>query len=467
MKINVLCSLRATILAALLIAGLTGCGMLNASASNAGGKAETLPEVSSGPETSGAAEAPAGDPGRVNLLSLSTGAFVVRSTSKIDPLGTFLLIDDHEGAYGSLISEEGETSAEYVIALPDKVALDSLELCGTNAPNDAESAKDVVVQVSDTSADVGFETIFDGSMTNEPIAKAQAFKVAKKIPGRWVKVIVKNTHGGKQIGLSEIKGFGDRLAAKPIGNVTGAYTAPMYYGSEGESKIYLKQTGTTVEGCVVSTNSADNSRRVVQLISNGAMANAALLTFTQNILDSDNSISKGNPAIIVFSPDGQKFYSRIVDDIANAEDFYAQSSVLGTKVGNETYNCPQWTAKTSSISDELKSTGRVRFYGINFDTNSDVIKPESFAVLDKIVQTIKANPDWHFVIEGHTDSVADDAYNKKLSERRALSVKAYLIKAGVPADRVETAGYGETMPIADNASEAGRAQNRRVELVKK
>ncbi|MEP6944839.1 MAG: OmpA family protein [Acidobacteriota bacterium] len=97
----------------------------------------------------------------------------------------------------------------------------------------------------------------------------------------------------------------------------------------------------------------------------------------------------------------------------------------------------------------------------------DVVKPESFAILDKIAEIAKGKPDWKFEIEGHTDSVANDAYNQTLSQRRADSVRVYLIKAGVSRDRLTAAGFGETKPIADNATEIGRAQNRRVELVRK
>lgn len=68
------------------------------------------------------------------------------------------------------------------------------------------------------------------------------------------------------------------------------------------------------------------------------------------------------------------------------------------------------------------------------------------------------------VATGHTDSVGTSAYNQKLSVRRAESVKAYLISAGVAADRVYTSGKGETQPVADNKSAAGRAKNRRVEI---
>jgi len=72
-------------------------------------------------------------------------------------------------------------------------------------------------------------------------------------------------------------------------------------------------------------------------------------------------------------------------------------------------------------------------------------------------------PDLNVTIEGHTDNVGKDAYNKKLSQRRADAVKAYLVKKGIDANRLTAIGYGEEKPIADNATKAGKAENRRVE----
>jgi OOP family OmpA-OmpF porin len=76
---------------------------------------------------------------------------------------------------------------------------------------------------------------------------------------------------------------------------------------------------------------------------------------------------------------------------------------------------------------------------------------------------MKQYPQTTTVVEGHTDSVGPDAYNQKLSQRRADAVKQVLVKDGVAANRVTSVGYGESRPVADNATEAGRAVNRRVE----
>ena len=107
---------------------------------------------------------------------------------------------------------------------------------------------------------------------------------------------------------------------------------------------------------------------------------------------------------------------------------------------------------------ELKQT-------VFFDTNKATIKPVSFALLNDVALAMKDNPNIKVEVQGHTDSQGDDDFNLKLSQRRAESVRAYLIKRNVSSDRMEPKGYGETTPIADNRTSAGRAENRRVEFV--
>jgi outer membrane protein OmpA-like peptidoglycan-associated protein len=107
----------------------------------------------------------------------------------------------------------------------------------------------------------------------------------------------------------------------------------------------------------------------------------------------------------------------------------------------------------------------VNMSDVLFDTARYTLKPGAREKLAKVSGIILGHPGLKIAVEGHTDSVGGDEYNMRLSENRAASVRDFLIAQGVPAASVTSQGFGKTMPVADNASAAGRQQNRRVELV--
>ncbi|MBV8583322.1 MAG: OmpA family protein, partial [Candidatus Eremiobacteraeota bacterium] len=113
----------------------------------------------------------------------------------------------------------------------------------------------------------------------------------------------------------------------------------------------------------------------------------------------------------------------------------------------------------------LKKHQRIRIYGIHFDVDSAHIQPRSEPVIAQIAELMKANPSWRFEISGHTDSDGGPAYNLGLSQRRAQAVVDDLVtRYGVARSRMVPKGYGLTRPVATNATAAGKALNRRVEL---
>jgi outer membrane protein OmpA-like peptidoglycan-associated protein len=113
---------------------------------------------------------------------------------------------------------------------------------------------------------------------------------------------------------------------------------------------------------------------------------------------------------------------------------------------------------------ELDAKGHVALY-INFDFDKADIRPESQPIIDEIVKLLKSSPTLSLTVEGHTDNVGVPDYNRRLSEARARSVVASLTAAGIASRRLKAVGYGQDKPIADNSIDAGRAKNRRVELV--
>jgi len=102
--------------------------------------------------------------------------------------------------------------------------------------------------------------------------------------------------------------------------------------------------------------------------------------------------------------------------------------------------------------------------GVTFDLGSYTLKPEFRATLDKVAASLRQYPNSLIDVYGHTDSTGSEAYNQTLSENRARTVAAYLTMQGVASSRIRSQGYGETMPVADNTTDAGRAKNRRVEI---
>jgi len=122
---------------------------------------------------------------------------------------------------------------------------------------------------------------------------------------------------------------------------------------------------------------------------------------------------------------------------------------------------------TPDMRSKLITEGKLVSYGIYFDINKDIVKPESYGTLKGIADVLKENPDVKVKIVGHTDSDGADATNLDLSKRRGASVKNELVKTfGIDASRLESDGLGETKPVAPNDTPANKALNRRVEFIK-
>ena len=126
----------------------------------------------------------------------------------------------------------------------------------------------------------------------------------------------------------------------------------------------------------------------------------------------------------------------------------------------------QLTFDVNSIKDALITSGKIDIYGINFNTDSDKLLPGSEKILIEIVKLLQQETTLKIGINGHTDNIGENSYNQKLSEKRAVTVKNFLVLYNINPNRLETRGFGEEKPVATNETEQGRFKNRRVELTR-
>ena len=382
-----------------------------------------------------------------SLVSILAGAYVVKRPKEwMDDESAFHMLDEKANTKWS--TPRGDVSPQtIVIALPEKTVLRTLEFDNSHIDSQFTgcSAKDITIEMSDTNQNDGFQKIADVSLKDRE--DHQRFPVSAEVPGRWVRLAVRNNHSSdpdNAIQLSEFRGFGEQLTHTPLENVSGTYTT--YY----TSALHLKQDGGSVTGCYESSDGR---------VDGGIEGRVFKFTYYENYAGKNQERGVG---IMVFSPDGKQLFSLWQEGMMGRERL-----ILGEKKSDKIGSCPGWkTEIQDQLTQEMQEFGRVRIYGVNFDSDSDRIKEESKPTLDKMVAMLKAKPDWKMSIEGHTDSTSTRQHNQILSERRALSVKNYLVTAGIESSRLAATGFGQDKPIAPNDNPIGKAQNRRVELVR-
>lgn len=349
-----------------------------------------------------------------------------------------------EDAQTGWASNDHKFDEPTVVELADRGLIHSIEFDEQNIAYDGRLPHEVLVEVSDTSATDGFKPIADVTMSEQK--DGQTFPVSAEVPGRWVRITVKKAASDAAIAqIMEFRAFGERLTHNPIPDVSGTYDT-------NAGQFHLKQQGTTVTGCY--------DHGTEPLI--GGME-GRILKFRYAIGENGSG-----PALLVASTSGDIFGGWWRTD-SKVTEHPTLDPIEGKRISKDPGNtaCPQWSAPESQMAAELKEKGRVQLYGINFDSDSDVIRDESKPTLDQVVAMLKSNADLKLTIEGHTDSTATPEHNQDLSTRRANAVKQYVVTAGIDAARLDAAGRGATQPVATNDTALGRAANRRVELVKK
>ena len=155
-----------------------------------------------------------------------------------------------------------------------------------------------------------------------------------------------------------------------------------------------------------------------------------------------------------------KVYAAVLFSVDNDRRVRVQVTVV------ETEEMALRMVDAEAMAEEVLETGRVALYGIQFDTDEATIRPDSEATLAEMAAFLSANPDLQVVIVGHTDNQGSMEYNLALSARRAEAVRDALVSThGISGGRMAHAGAGFLAPLATNATEQGRALNRRVEII--
>ncbi len=380
-----------------------------------------------------------------NLASFGAGAIVIKQPAVYsDSWSGFWLLDE-DPVTGYAPPEGDLTPKEFVIELADTDSIAEVSFDSAQAETGARSSKDVSVEISDK-ADGGWQPLVTATLAES--TDNQHFPVKTPKTGRYLKLTLKTNHGDAK--YNELMGFGAYgkvVTKQPVADFSGAFETTQF------GAFRIKQTGITAIGCYEHKNG---------MITNAGF-DGRVLRFTWSEVTNE---SHSGPAILVFPSDGKSFlglwWNGVDAHPAGRWDGVFKSKTIGV--------CPHFNFPAQKaggdVADALRKDGRVRIYGITFDTDSDHLKDESKLVLEQLVATAKAEPTWKLAIEGHTDSSGAADHNQTLSEKRAASVKAYLVKAGVKADRLTTSGFGATKPVSSNDTSLGRSQNRRVEVTK-
>lgn len=403
-------------------------------------KEAPAPATPAAPAPAASSSAPPAAPAasEASIAALGAGTVVVQKPEEAsDAYGAFRLIDEASDR-GWSTPDGVVTPQTMVFALPGRSELSRVDF-DTEGLKPGRAAKDITVEVSDTSATAGFTKAADVSLQEN--ANHQSFPLAAPVTGKWVRLTVQNNHGDKDnIELLEFRAFGKVLELAKVASLSGDYQTNV-------GDMQLRQDGASVTGCYGT---------------DGGKLQGGLEGRTLKFSWRENSGDSGT-AVVNFSDDAKEFFGLYW----HAGETGGGTTWTGARATGTIAGCGLGEKSAEEqIASDLTSKGRVRLYGILFDTDSSTIKPESKATLDSVVATLKAHPDWAITIEGHTDSTGGDAHNQQLSQQRADSVKSYLVTAGVDGSKLTTKGLASSQPVAPNDTEIGRAQNRRVELAR-
>ena len=410
----------------------------------------------------------------IDVASVYNGAFAADRTSILDATQLLSGMKNY-GDYATL-AKGADSRTDFLIELAAPATIEKLRFIGplneNNAPQKIEAA------LSD-SPEGDFEVIgvaeFDVVKNKDLYRNAFdiSIPVSVKRSGRFLRFTMSGSLMGdpsqKVHAMASFQALGVFDQSPEIPEVNGVFHFQGNFGNDSSGGFYvsLQQNGDWVEGCAVTASSAQRPikpERLLNLIS-GGVQNGVL-----HLERSDASGGNSTPGIVTFSSDGKFAHAAFFRKGSDPSLFGSVDRAVGQRIDTVPVACTTTQAPVQTAlqvwEETLEKEKVLRLYGVNFDLDSDVLRTESYAVLDKVVAIAKEKPEWVFEVAGHTDSSGSAAHNRDLSQRRAGSVVRYLTGAGVEPSRLVAKGYGADNPLMSNDTAAGMAQNRRVELVR-
>ncbi|MEK9501319.1 OmpA family protein [Gemmatimonadota bacterium DH-20] len=384
---------------------------------------------------------------RADLIDYGSGAFPLRAEESLQATAARAVLDGL-GGFVSLpgIGSTGpEEPVQLLIELPAPTTFDAFAVppmssfgCCSNT-----HIRTVTVEGSATGPDEGFERLVQFEVEPEVYDRDQEFAATAAPTVRWLRV----TLAGRQVvdpddyrgtTFTDLRGYGTQASRQAeAGEFTGIYLTGGGGSGPSANRIELVQNGALVTGCRQSGGAV---RELSGGIENGML----------KVLAGD-----GVPSLFLIDSQGR---------LLGVEVGRSYGRTIGVPGGDSTDCSPTTGEALNGVGVALDACEAAVVYGVNFDVDSDQLRPDSEPALEQILEALQARPALAVAVEGHTDSDATEAYNLDLSQRRAETVVAWLAARGVDAARLTATGVGEARPVADNETAAGKAANRRVEI---